>query len=530
LYVCFVDFKKAFDRVWQNALLYKLKRLGIGTLFFNLIKSMYSKINLAVKSSGTLSNLFGSNIGIRQGDPLSPIFFNIFINDLPDIFTENSYPPKLLKTSIPALMYADDLILLSCSKEGLQSSLNNLENYCNIWALDVNMNKTKVIVFNSTSKTIKGEVFFNGKNVEFVRQYTYLGVTFSSGGKFTDAKQSLTGKGLKAYFKLCKSLGRNTPHIKMSLHIFEHVVKPILLYGSEIWGCFDTSSRKLLRCDPCYRITKAFDNITQNTVCMKFYKFILGLPRSADNNAILGELGQYPLYNDIVCRMLKYWVRLESLPDDHLLKEAYLCNLQLQEKGTWGSSIRYILEELKLNEFWINKPKNNSVVNKAKKSLKENFENVWLKDLFNDNRKIIGHKRKLRTYRTFKINFELENYLSVIKNVEYRQNLLRFRISSHKLQIETGRYPYKPEHERTCKVCKTDVIENEYHFLLDCTAYDALKCDFETKIQSIFPGYINLPTNEQFIWLMASKHEKVIFLLSKYITQCLEYRKEILEN
>ena len=78
LYVCFVDFQKAFDTVWREGLFLKLLRMGITGNFYKLIKHMFLSTNLKIKLPKGLSPKFKSNIGIKQGDGLSPLLFNIF--------------------------------------------------------------------------------------------------------------------------------------------------------------------------------------------------------------------------------------------------------------------------------------------------------------------------------------------------------------------------------------------------------------------------------------------------------------------
>ena len=82
-------------------------------------------------------------------------------------------------------------------------------------------------------------------------------------------------------------LGRNC-HLGMALHVFDHVVKPVLLYGSEIWGMCDIYSRKLQRCDPQFKIEKNYEDSLQQKVAMKFYKYAMGLPQTVTNEAVLG--------------------------------------------------------------------------------------------------------------------------------------------------------------------------------------------------------------------------------------------------
>ena len=82
VYACFVDFSKAYDTVWQNGLLYKLIKNGLSYKSISLIKSMYEDIKMAVKLPGGLTPFFESLVGLRQGCNLSPILFNIYVNDL----------------------------------------------------------------------------------------------------------------------------------------------------------------------------------------------------------------------------------------------------------------------------------------------------------------------------------------------------------------------------------------------------------------------------------------------------------------
>jgi len=84
---------------------------------------MYSKVKVCVKSSNKLSNFFSSSIGVHQGDVLSPNLFKIFINDLEDHLKDSCRPVNLGSTKLSCLLYADDIVLLSETAEGLQNCL-----------------------------------------------------------------------------------------------------------------------------------------------------------------------------------------------------------------------------------------------------------------------------------------------------------------------------------------------------------------------------------------------------------------------
>lgn len=151
LYICFVDFAKAFDGVWHKGLLYKMNKIDISSRFYNVIKNMYQKISLQVRIGNRLTPAFKSLRGVRQGDNLSPSLFNIFINDLPNWLKDCS-PAKYNDLSIHCLLYADDLIILSESSAGMQKAINKLSQYCDIWQLHININKTKIMCLNQPKK------------------------------------------------------------------------------------------------------------------------------------------------------------------------------------------------------------------------------------------------------------------------------------------------------------------------------------------------------------------------------------------
>ena len=111
---------------------------------------MHSNSKFVVKKDNFISQQGSYDRKVRQGDGLSPLLFNISINDISNIFDETtSKPIGLNSTEVSCLIYADDLLLLSESKEGLQSCLDSLQIYCDHWKLNINSVKSKVMIFSS---------------------------------------------------------------------------------------------------------------------------------------------------------------------------------------------------------------------------------------------------------------------------------------------------------------------------------------------------------------------------------------------
>jgi small nuclear ribonucleoprotein (snRNP)-like protein len=137
------------------------------------------------------------------------------------------------------LLYADDIVLLLQSKEGLQNSLDILHDFFYTLKLKVNTDKSKIMVFNSNDKTYLNQFTYNNVNLETVANYCYLGMVQKFNGNFNLAINTLMEKARKAYFKIKKTIGFNNP-CRLLEKLFDSLVTPILTYGSEVWGVDST--------------------------------------------------------------------------------------------------------------------------------------------------------------------------------------------------------------------------------------------------------------------------------------------------
>ena len=531
LFTCFVDFRKAFDSVLHPALLLKLKQLNINGSFFSNIKELYNDINLCVKYDNKLSTNFLSQRGVRQGDVLSPNMFKIFINDLMSYFNSDCKPVLLNDMMLYCLMYADDLVLLSETEEGLQNSLDNLSKFCSDWGLEININKTKVMIFNKSGKLLDKKYTFHVGSIqlEIAGNYRYLGIIFQSSGCFSLAKDDLYKRGLKAFFKMCRSFGSVYPNVKTLLHIFDHTVLPVLMYGSEIWGEFNPTSSKL-RNKSDFKLASAYEGNHVDKMHIKFCKYILQVSKKATNIAILGELGRYPLYITIIKNIISFWKRFHSnsLDKDSLAYNAMLENIRLHDSGlnSWFTCIKFILCETGLVDT-VNQPNSISKIILLKKIfnfLKNRHELRWREELFDDLR-VNGQGNKLRTYRLFKNVYKLENYLLEIKNSHHRKMLTKFRISSHDLEIERGRYKHKKPEDRICSQCSNNVVEDELHFLIACPKYSHLREVLFKDISTLYKNFDSLNNMNKFIWLLSNEDQYILTELSSFISTSFELRK-----
>ena len=132
-------------------------------------------------------------------------------------------------------MYADDLIILSTSKEGLQSNFNALNDYCKKWKLDINYVKTKCLTFTNGTQKEKHNFTLNSETIENVKEYKYLGITINSKKcSFIPTLADLGCKGKRALYAITSKIPLRLFPIKTMLKLFDVCITPILLYGSAI--------------------------------------------------------------------------------------------------------------------------------------------------------------------------------------------------------------------------------------------------------------------------------------------------------
>ena len=127
--------------------------------------------------------------GVWEGCILSPPLFNLYISDLPSAFENTIWDPFVLpnRAKLNSLFYADDLIILSWSETGLQNCLDKffLRTYCTSWMMKINLKKTKIMVLQKpTRKNAEFSFLVDGKIIDVVQEYTYLGTRISSSRNF----------------------------------------------------------------------------------------------------------------------------------------------------------------------------------------------------------------------------------------------------------------------------------------------------------------------------------------------------------
>ena len=500
LYACFVDFSKAFDTVWWPGLFYKLLKSGIRGNFYKVIKNMYNSVQCSVKVNGKKTDSFPVFQGVRQGEILRPLLFNIFIHDLPTELAKNSPQNsiKLNNIALNCLMYADDIVLLAKDATSMQSLLDGLGDFCLKWKLKVNLNKTKVMVFKNKN-TARHNHYFNLLNnvIDQTDKYKYLGIYITENGDFDLDFQ--INRARKALFKLIQCVSSEKLRPKVLLNLFNRMILPIALYGSEVWG----SSLITMQARNQNSIWNKFNKLKVEGVMMCMARYILGVNKNTSVVAIRGELGLFPIGLSITKSILKYYVHVADQPKDSILYNTLIFNTK--SKSQWTQRIGKLA---KIFQFSIPKTKRDVVMIMNK--LRGLYEESWSLNL---NR---PSNNKLRTYNKFKSRLQYEYYLDQIPNADHRKTLTRLRVSSHNLRIETGRWQKNTPMQRTCKFCTNSLIEDEAHFLLNCSLYNDLRIKLMSRVRDICPNYDNLPTDSARLVFLMNSLDHVANIVAQY--------------
>ena len=145
------------------------------------------------------------------------------------------------------------------------------------------------------------------------------------------------------------------------------------------------------------------------------------------------------------------------------------------------------------------------------------YKEQWKLDMHDDTKINLNQRNKLRTYRLFKTDYSFENYLKGVKDSNTRKAITRLRISAHSLQIEKGRHLGRPVAERKCVYCTSGEIEDEYHIIMKCAAYDNTRKREFDKLKISIPFLCTISEKDQFVEIMKIDNISKITALSNLL-------------
>ena len=233
LYHVFVDFKKAFDRVWHDALWATMHKYNISANLIEITKNVYERATSAVVFNNTVGDWFRTTIGVRQGCLLSPILFNIFLERImTDALEDHIGSVSIGGRIITNLRFADDIDAIAGSEEELIELVNRLDRTSTSYGMEINTEKTMIMTNNPNG--IGADIRVHGQRLEEVHSFKYLGAILSDEG----TKQEILARCAQtttALSKLRNIWHDNNTSIGTKIRLMRSMVVSVLLYGCEAW-------------------------------------------------------------------------------------------------------------------------------------------------------------------------------------------------------------------------------------------------------------------------------------------------------
>ncbi|UYV67852.1 hypothetical protein LAZ67_5002251 [Cordylochernes scorpioides] len=284
----FLDFAKAFDRVWHNGLIKKLTKHQFPSDIINFMQNYLQGRTFSVKQGNFITEPKPIQTGVPQGSILGPYLFNIYINDIP------------LHSKCKLKLFADDTAILFNSKSvnllvtQIQNYLNDIIKWCDEWKLDINPTKTQAIVFPPRdNKKFKPQtnLTVNSSTISWADHAKYLGVTLDSKLKFNLHVQNTIRKAKIAKISLSSLLNfKSNLTTKHKFTLYKTCILPIITYALPVWGKYITPTDKK-RIDAFMRI------------CLRT---TIGAPFNLSNKILKEDLNQpniEEMYQDSATRL-----------------------------------------------------------------------------------------------------------------------------------------------------------------------------------------------------------------------------------
>lgn len=427
LYIVFIDFSKAYDRVPRHKLLEYLKVLGCGKIMLNAIKNMYSCTKNVLKAATV-----DATVGVRQGAPSSCLLFVIYVDRMVRMLRQAVQADGFLG-ALHALLLMDDTIILATSREMCIRKLRVVINYCNEYGMQLNERKTKFFVINNNQHD-KIPLNVEGYEIYYCKKYLYLGAWFTDQGSMRQVMQLHEAAGESVVNKFAVFCASNTDMpFYFKRKVFNAAVTSALLYSTETW------------------LTNNFKYLTSQY--NKLVKCLLAVRSNTAINLCLIESGIYPVHH-VISKNRKRFLRSKLVVND--VEEPFTIVYNLcRVANTPG--YRFIQNALDFDDN--------------------------INPLASTINTVVAMPNTATKYTTYKseLNPSLnvhEVYMSRVYIPDYiRQAFSRLRLMSHDLKVETGRWSRTPREQRRCQ-CGTGAVQTECHVLLHCTLTQHLRHTF----------------------------------------------------
>lgn len=508
-FALFVDFRKAYDCIPRSHLWFKLSQLGVNGHFLNAIKSLYKNVKCSVRTVYGMTDVFNVKRGLKQGCVVSPLLFNLYVNDLILNINQLKCGVPVNRKCISMMLFADDIVFLAPTARALQMMLDKLDEWCCIWGLQVNETKTKVVHFRPKKEKQTAFDFKCGnKTISICEKYKYLGLWITDN---LDLEYTVRQVAASAH----KALGLLIAKVKTMgdisydcfKRLYDTMVQSVIDYGVSIWG----HNR--------FPVIEAVQN--------RAIRFYLGLHNKCPVTAMYGDIGwTMPHVHQWKC-ITRDWLRSSKMDDNRINKHVFKWAVN-SKYNNWTKKCVKIFNDNDFGELLdLDNPCSKQTAKMVEDCLQNEYiENVWKLDLNRINAKKGRGLNKLRTYRLFKTEYKTEDYIKH-KNINKKERhaLAKLRCGIAPLRVELGRFDhgvYIPYEDRICQICH-DGVEDECHILLKCSYYNDLRDDLFDKATEIDSLFNQKEDTDKFVFLMSNY--MVISYTAKTCKQILDRRR-----
>ena len=202
-----------------------------------------------------------------------------------------------------------------------------------------------------------------------------------------------------------------------------------------------------------------------------------------------------------------------KMSDNRLTKRVFIYDRE-RNRDNWSSDMRIVYLLLGMDDIF------DSITVCNKINVADELSRINNIHWHNE----IQNKPKLRTYVLFKNNVNIESYVKKHMQKCTRSCFAQFRLGILPLHIETGRYDNTPLLARTCKLCESEQIEDEYHFLMVCPVYTELRLQLFQKSSILISNFETSSDTDNFVSLVKSSQKYV----AQFVDAAYQWRRNIL--